>query len=106
MEQHERQNCFISSVRESADHNLQHQMTCETQLDVQSEVPMMTVIFHTHNIDIGSFQLLSVLTVLRKVNKKVEEEEKLQEQLAVSTFYSSDEKQTINKTEMNLRAKV
>lgn len=79
-------------------------MTCETQLDVQSEVPMMTVIFHTHNIDIGSFQLLSVLTVLRKVNKKVEE--KLQEQLAVSTFYSSDEKQTINKTEMNLRAKV
>lgn len=65
---------------------------------------MMTVIFHTHNIDIGSFQLLSVLTVLRKVNKKVEE--KLQEQLAVSTFYSSDEKQTINKTEMNLRAKV
>lgn len=79
-------------------------MTCETQLDVQSEVLMMTVIFHTHNIDIGSFQLLSVLTVLRKVNKKVEE--KLQEQLAVSTFYSSDEKQTINKTEMNLRAKV
>lgn len=67
---------------------------------------MMTVIFHAHNIDIGSFQLLSVLTVLRKVNKKVEEEEKLQEQLAVSTFYSSDEKQTINKTEMNLRAKV
>lgn len=104
MEQHGRQNCFISSVRESADHNLQHQMTCETQLDVQSEVPMMTVIFHTHNIDIGLFQLLSVLTVLRKVNKKVEE--KLQEQLAVSTFYSSDEKQTINKTEMNLRAKV
>lgn len=104
MEQHGRQNCFISSVRESADHNLQHQMTCETQLDVQSEVLMMTVIFHTHNIDIGSFQLLSVLTVLRKVNKKVEE--KLQEQLAVSTFYSSDEKQTINKTEMNLRAKV
>lgn len=79
-------------------------MTCETQLDVQSEVLMMTVIFHTHNIDIGLFQLLSVLTVLRKVNKKVEE--KLQEQLAVSTFYSSDEKQTINKTEMNLRAKV
>lgn len=67
---------------------------------------MMTVIFRAHNIDIGSFQLLSVLTVLRKVNKKVEEEEKLQEQLAVSTFYSSDEKQTINKTEMNLRAKV
>lgn len=81
-------------------------MTCETQLDVQSEVLMMTVIFRAHNIDIGSFQLLSVLTVLRKVNKKVEEEEKLQEQLAVSTFYSSDEKQTINKTEMNLRAKV
>lgn len=79
-------------------------MTCETQLDVQSEVLMMTVIFRAHNIDIGSFQLLSVLTVLRKVNKKVEE--KLQEQLAVSTFYSSDEKQTINKTEMNLRAKV